>query len=40
MASHRTHHCLGTIARLVLLIIMAGGVMSAAGTGPGEEGIG
>ncbi len=27
MASHSTHHCLGTIARLVLLIVMAGDVM-------------
>ena len=28
MASHSTHHCLGTIARLVLFIVMTGGVMS------------
>ncbi len=28
MASHSTHHCLGLIARLALMIVVTGGVMS------------
>ena len=28
MARHSTHHCLGSIARLIVLIIVTGGVMS------------